>query len=319
MKKLLIPAILLALATNLRAQETPDQGFGTLDDLKMRVDRLLEENKKLKAEYQDVYAEHQRLQGLTNQYGSQIEKLRDNSKNMENTRKGQKGKLAYLKEDLEKAQGDILLKETKNALLKGNLLDVDDQQRLLKLQYADLEYQKRELEMELQLKTIDVQDKALAQEKELQALKLQLQDSLGQEAQLAYQLKEIETTTVGAPQKAEQLEKENKELESRVMELERQVEFKTKENSLLKDKELLNTKSLENGLSSREEKKKDLQKKVDALEAKYNKLNQDVETSLTDQNKRKELTQKVIEIDKENQNLRDKIAELTEKIEKLKF
>lgn len=319
MKKVLVLILFLAFQSRLEAQEAADGAFGALSGIKDRISRLMEDNAGLRAEYTELYNEYQNLQTNSFRHASEIENFKQNSENIQHARRGQKDKLTALEEDAQKVQADILLNETKAAFLKSNLMNMDDKQRLLKLQFADLEYQKRELEMELQLKTIAAQDKAAQYDKELQALKLQLQINLEKEAQLTHAISDFKSTAVAVPERAERLEGENRELEDQIAELERKLDFKLRETDLLKNKRELGVKLMENGTFFKGKRKEDLEQKVAALEAQYNDFSQKMETSLTGQTKRKALMQSVIDIDKENQGLRDKIAELTEKIEKLAF
>ena len=150
-----------------RGDNVPSREDDTLLEIKTRTTNLLEENAELESRYQSLKEELVNLQRTVNQYKKEMK-------------------------DLNEKQGSFLVKELDDIDLKKDLQGLEGKEKLWRLQWYDLQYQKKELELELQWREYVHKQ---AQEKE----------------QLMMQILEID--------------KENQDLEARISDLKRETQM----------------------------------------------------------------------------------------------
>lgn len=198
--------------------------------------------------------------------------------------------------------------------VKGELMDYNESLDLLELYLADLKYQRRELELELKLRQVELQDRERAAQLQEERIKNELQSALLEERKLIQTLQRRQEELAEAPRNIPRLKKENKVLELEIPALEKKIEVKDREISILKNKMALKEKASDPVLSKLRKEKQGLQAYVDSRNTEYESLAATVSTSLRRQERRKQLIRDIIDFDKENQKLQSQIEELNDKI-----
>ena len=290
------------------------KNYGQMHSMKAEITELLRVNHTLSREYNSLYTEYQSLQSQANQYTDEQNFLQDN---LDETRRKRQEKTAVIRklgQELDVMQNEIILKESKNAFMRGELLDFDEKQRLRRLQLKDLEYEKRELEMQIEMRSFHEEDVKRDQKEELNELKRDLQKYIEKEQDLRGQIEEIKADALNFSKKIDDYEIDNFDLDVKIKQAKMKRDLMQKQISIMKDKMLIHERSQSIPLIDKEREKVALQEAVQALQDRYNSLNQKVQTSLSMKSKNQELMKNVIEIDRENQGLRDRITNLQKKI-----
>ncbi len=198
--------------------------------------------------------------------------------------------------------------------VKGELMDYDESVTLLELYLADLRYQRRELELELKLRQVELQDRQRARQLEEARRQNELQAALVEESRLNEAIKRKQAELARAPQDIPRLKKENRVMELEIPALQKKIEVKEREIGILKDKLALKEKSAAPVLSKLSKEKQALEAYVTKLDNRYENLSSTVNTSLRRQERKEQLIRDIINFDKENQKLQRQITELTDKI-----
>lgn len=216
-------------------------------------------------------------------------------------------------DDLEGVEDDFLISKTKNESLRGDLMDTNEQQRLWLLQLADLNLEKRELQLKLREKEHLFSKIETAGNEEFDNLKAILQGNLAKEKDIIYLIEKAKEGKVSYSRQIWGIEQENLQLKSNIRELKKELDFKARESNNLEDKKLFAGRSYKNILLKKEREKIELQEKVKNLETVYHSLSTTVRTSLLSSKNKQKMMGEIIRIDKENQALRRKIADLQDK------
>ncbi len=292
--------------------------YNPFAELKGQIAAVLVENKKLERAYAEVSQEYFQVKILVDQNKNEIERMYNHSVDTKKQREDKKKAAKSLQVGKDIVADDVLIKQSRVAYLKGQLMDMQEQERLWKLQLSDWEYQKRQFEVDYKYKDFQSQEIQRKQNEESNNLKKELQALLEQEKELNHQIAEIESKKELSPTKIERLGQENKELEEKIQELQRNLAFKEKEILISKDKQVLAVKTAGNDLAQKKKEKVELAEKVDGLQKELNKLNDMVDFSLLRQDRKRQLLKEIVNVDKENQELRTKIEALQGKVKSLK-
>lgn len=292
--------------------------YGVFKEIKARIAALLVENKKLETEYAAIQKEYAQTKVLVEQHRNEIDMMHQHFLETNRERKDTKKAVKSLRVGQDSMANDILIKQSRIAYLKGELLDMEEKERLWNLQLADLGYQKRQLEMDYKYKNFYSQENQRRQNEELNNLKKELKSLLEQERELKHQISELETKRESYPYKAQRLTEENKEWEDKIKALQKDLDFKMRENATLREKQSFTVKSAEYTRNQKEQEKVELTEEVQNFQKELDNFNQNVDLSLLRQDRKRQLVQEIINIDKENQQLRDKITDLQQKLTSLR-
>ena len=208
--------------------------------------------------------------------------------------------------------------EARVAQLRSQLLDADDKLSLLKLKISELEYQKREHQLDDKLSDYIATQSKQTKERDLQKLRESYQKNMDKQQELTNKMNDLQSQQNTADITSDRLHLDNDALKSRVNQMQSQVDFKQKENAHWRNKKLYEVRLSENEIWKREQEKLALKNKVDHLNEEYKTLDNNVQQSLVQQNESREILNHIKEFDKENQQLKGRIEELQQKLNTLK-
>jgi len=293
-----------------------------INEVKSDIAGLLAENKKLEVEYRRLQDRFHELQGNVEQRRKSMKE-----KEMEGIaivtpdygepvihKRPRKIRDEQLLRQLDMMENEWLMLEGQNSFLKGQHMDLNDKERLLELQLADLEYEKRELELELKIKEFRFLAGHRKEAWETQDLRNQLQASIENERALSRMIEESGENAVTGPRRMPFYRRQNKRLTFQIEEAQRKLGFKVRENAILKDKMLYSTKIMDGPIVRKEEQMAMLEADVARLEEEHSVLNEEVNAALVRQKKKKKLIKEIVDLDQENQRLREKISKLQDQI-----
>jgi len=282
--------------------------------LKAEIAVLLDQNKVLETEYLSLQREYEEFNQQVQQLKKEIKKVSPDIFEDSEERDERLQTLKRLHGDIEKLKSDILIKESRNNFLTGQLMDFDERKNLWKLKLSDLEYQRREMQMEVRLKEYELQESDRQKRARQEEIKKQLQKNLEAEEDISKKIEEIEGGRFYSPQKAQKEQMENEQLVSRYRTLAKQKEFQIRENDILKRKFEYVSKAKGGVIESKNDKYDALSRAVNILERKIEKINMTLEKSLKQKKEKTELLQEFVKSEKENQDLRNRISELQEEM-----
>jgi regulator of replication initiation timing len=220
LRLLLIMAIAITVMKTGGAAEGQSQEDSVFQGIKARMVssykenvRLAEENKKLKEELIGLQLEIER-------YERDIKRLDPRYMQAREVSRKQKEESSGLKAP---RSGD-LVKEAQSIYLSGQLLALDDVQKLKELYLYDLQYQKQDLE--LQLKSMEFLHQKVSEHRgpQLDALETEIGGNEARMRRLVEEIAEQEKVAMAYPQEIEFLKMENRSLQKRIDHLKRVLE-----------------------------------------------------------------------------------------------
>ena len=181
------------------------------DDIKIEMISHAQENKKLADENKALKAKLVSLQLEIERYEQEIKAL--DPQYIEARAVEKKNRKAADQGDL---QGDDLIREAQNIYLSGQSMALDGVQRLRELQLYDLQYQKQELELDLEsMKFLD-QKVSEQRRPEMDALKRETEIREEKTREALIKIDEEKKAAFVYSQRIELLKMENKALKQRI-------------------------------------------------------------------------------------------------------
>lgn len=116
----------------------------------------------------------------------------------------------------EELENSALIKEAQDLFLSGQYMDLDEEQRLWELQLYDLQYQKQELEIDLQDRQALRQKIEGQRRRELQIVEGEVQESAREEKNIHRKVAEAKKKVMAYPQNIDLLKMENETLRKRI-------------------------------------------------------------------------------------------------------
>lgn len=287
-------------------------------EIKQETNDLLRENQKLEAEYQSVKREYLQLKGQAERLAREVESLRGQSNDGSRFQRHNQVKVGLMEDQLGSNVNDLMIKESQLAFLSSQLLDLEESHKLWKLQLADLQYAKRKLEMDYKVRNQMSEAEIQEQEQLRNELRQDLTKALEKEKNLELKLSELQQEGTSHDVTIRRLNQEIKALERKKKKLGRKVDFEARENSTLKGKKMLVMRSFENRFWRTEKERNYLSERVAALEAEYQELDKRVSSTMNTSDEKQKILDDIIRLDKENQDLKREITEVTEQIKALK-
>ncbi len=254
------------------------------------------------------------LETMVEQKKEEIETIKSESKKIEGFRKEIKNFIQASHRGMKGNQADGLVKESWIAYLEGELVDEQERQKLWRLQLADLENQKRMLQMDLQLKELEKKKEKSVTVEDLQRV---LQDNQEKKKVLSRRIVETEKRIGEYPQKTRKIKQEKESFGYKIQDLEKRKNLKDRENMNLRDKKTLKKRRMENAFLEKKSEKIAVEKRVRAQEKEYKVLDETLQASLNYQEEERVIVQEMVNLDKQNLKLKEKIAELETLIREL--
>lgn len=294
-----------------------DYSFNTIDQIKAEISALLAEHGKLDQEYEVLSKQAYGLQETIKEQKGKLIKIKKDKYLFQKEHKDKKYNIKAVYNDISSLETEVMIRQSKNTYLSGNLIDIDGQLRVLKLKIDELQYQKRELQMNVKLKQVHIEEKESKQNKTLKTIENEHIKSLEKEKALNAELAELQQQYYALPDKIAIVQDEITGIEREIDDLNKQKLFRIKENQHIQRKKELKDKMIDVMLSDKKKKKDNLQVKVDKLQEEYDIFDQKIKKFIASKERRHEVMKSLINIDRENISLRLKIDKLKEKIVEL--
>ncbi|MBF0522168.1 MAG: hypothetical protein HQL24_03820 [Candidatus Omnitrophica bacterium] len=280
-----------------------------VEELNQKLYSLTEENQRLQKQYQVFESAYMHKQQAILQYQSEIKKAQGMAKRF----KAEVAKKNPLLSEAEKFENELMIKKSRQIYLKGQLLDMDEKDRLLKMQLSDLRYQQEELALGAKQKAFEVDAKNRKDEGDVESLRTKLRSNLEKERDLNEAILAAEQDGTYAQDKIEEVRGDNDHLKQQSQGLARQKTLADQETVLLEKKQALSDKEFENIFKPQNDLKQKLGSITDELNTKYASLDKIVDGTVFFRNQQKELMGKIVEADKKNQALRKEVEDLKKK------
>jgi hypothetical protein len=310
--KFIVLIVLILQAATLAHAES--ESYVAFQTIQKEIATLAHENQLLKKQYEILNKEREQLLAEHKMESQEAERINAlTQRRVEGQMQGQSS-VGALEREVERIRGDMMLKETRLSYLSGEMLGMEERQKLWKLKIADLQYEKEQLEMELKRKELLTSEKKHKQEIALLDLKQTLMGKIQEEEAIRAQMKILHEHGGDPMGYVRQLRKKNESLR-RELEQRRKDRAKRGQGLSQLDEEtpLLQSVATDNRVLTPEDLAR-LEIEVAALEKEYTTLSEGIEASLSEQAQRKKMLVQVIAIDKQNQDLRQKITQLTEQV-----
>jgi len=200
------------------AQEQPSKG-GFFDGIKAQMMSAVKENQELATENKTLKAQLVGLQLEVEQYEGEIEELAPGYADAVESVPAQHARSPSWND----YGDDALIQEAQEIYLSGRLLDLDEQQRLQELKLYDLQYQKQEVQLDLQSQEALYQEVDEERQQELDVLQGDIQGNRVKEKDLSLKAAELEKAALAYPQEIDLLKMENKALKQKIHDLKRML------------------------------------------------------------------------------------------------
>jgi len=291
--------------------------YNALNKIKEELAGQLEHNQKLMEEYKDLKKRALELEIVLEGRRREVDKLLQASLRAFHHSQERVNSVKSARGNFDTLQDDELVLKTEIAHTQAEIMSVDEKLNLWELMLMDVNYRKEELENDYKLESFLFQEAKRTSMAEEEALKHQYQNNLDSELYIRNQIKSFKKQFFNLPERVQQLKNENRQFENEMKELQIQRNFKTRENALLRDRRSFIVRTKERDILDRKVLRDEYHAIVRSLQKEYNEINKKLEKSLEDHSERKDLIGAIINIDKENLQLREDISSLQENIEGL--
>ncbi|MCB9771698.1 MAG: hypothetical protein H6754_04050 [Candidatus Omnitrophica bacterium] len=286
-------------STDARSLSNP-QWQKTIDQITAETQSLMKENEKLSSEYEFLQEKVAGLKAELTKTKAQVKVLQSSKQKISKVMKDSGKNDPDAKAKMDDLQNEIDAIESENKDLEKQLLDIQEKNRLWKIQASKLENQKRDAVMD----TGYAQATSEAETKDLQN---QLQSALAKEKELVAALARVTAENEARPKQAVDLRKKNRDLEDRLKILKRQIVAQEKKNEKLQrsaKKVKGNSKGVSGDLVRQ---KKALEAEIASLTSQLDSVSKTVGQSREVLEKKRMLMDQIMRLDAENQELRSKI------------
>jgi chromosome segregation ATPase len=288
--------------------------YEVLTSLRARMNALIAENQRLAQEHQAAQKKFQALQSQVAALEDQIRGIKGDEPIASSISTDNPQSQSTLEKDIHLLENEYLIKQSRAAFLRGEILDFQQKEKLRQLRLAELEYTRRGMAIELNFQQFLSEESQRKQMKETEKLKKLIKFNEEKSKSIIPLMAELEEKRQQYPQEAKVIEQQIAELEKQVKRASSQKEFKERENAILKDQQLLAEKKAQYEAANQQAEKDGLEKEVHQLEIKFNTMDKAMEGALTRQQQRQEMINLITNVDQQNQRLRSKIAGLDQEI-----
>lgn len=311
---LLFSVLLSVLFSAAQAQTDPQNGFkeDPVKDIRIEAEEATKRNQELTQQYQSLYSRQIELQKKIDEQKRLLTDLDEKERTVRDLRKEEKTKINEFYKELDRTRNQNEVQEAKYLVLKKDFLDIEEQVRLSRMEVADLQFQRRK--GDLDLKKEQVKCDARKEKDESAARSLREQINSAQETELKF-LKAMNDLEAGGQQR-DQAQQDIEDLYKVQQHLLKQNDYYDQQKSLLTKKEEYFTKFYAHQLQEQEPKKQGIQNLVKELEKEYVDLREAVRRAVEAQGRKKELMRGVMDLEKQNQVLRDRIADYKARLQK---
>lgn len=285
--------------------------------LKHQISEVLAENNRLEVDYSLLRQQYLNVKADYEKHASEFVELQKTQERQKELTAERERKYLSMKNDLPDVQTEEWVLKSQIAIQRQKILDEEEKTRLLTLKLADAEKEKRLLALEQKSADFEKKSVRVDQTAVLNDLKHLYEKNLEQEQETLRLIEQAEAEGSLYDQKIPELRAEIRNLQEQAQQLEARRKFRTEEQELLRNKKLYEVRLTETQIWQNEQAKLSLEKQVSLLESEYERLNEKVALSLDQQSRKRELLDKIMEIDRENQKLKDAISDLEPQVKAL--
>ena len=294
----------------------PPAWADTLDVIKSDIKRIVEENKNFQEEYNALKENIVDIQTSINSYKLENREI---EKDIERTKKlieQEQYTQDASQQKMERLKQEALSNQSKIDALKEQLAGFDEKLRLWQLQINDLELEKKQLDLELQAQEKLRKGIESGEAEELRNLREQIAATQNQTDEISRSAEEFSTQNQQTFEEIARLREENKKFEQQISKLQNEKNLKIKETEQRRKNLQGNTPSKE--YTERLKGKKVLESEISKLESQLESVKKSAEQSAAAQNKKRGLLDRIMNLDRENRELRKKIADLKARMATIK-
>ena len=210
---------LIVMGPNVLAQSRSTE-TSVFDPIKDRMKLVADDNVDLSEQNRTLRTQLVGFQLEVEKVEKEIEILDPGSvRKMRYLREQGKMSLPQSLHDLEKSNDIALIEEAQELFLSGQHMDLGEEQKLRELQLYDLQYQKQELELDLEDRQALHRKLEPQRQQEIQALKIAIQENTKEEEHLYQRVAAMERKLAVYPQDISLLKMENETLKKRIKQL----------------------------------------------------------------------------------------------------
>jgi hypothetical protein len=296
---------------------TRDNQLDRLDELKRVISGVLAENNQLEVEYALLYQEFQDARDEYHSRAAELMELKAMEERQKNATAEREEQFRRMGKNLPDVESEELLLKSRIALLRQQLLDDEEAERLISLKIADEERASRQLVLAKKSTEFEQRTSGADEERLLNDLKHLYEKNLEREQEFLRLIDQRSEDGSNHAVTMGRLVVEIRDFREQIRQLESRKDFRQQEQSLLRNKRLYEVRLTEDQIWRNEQLKISLEKNVNALDEEYQRLNRKVASSLEEQTRQRRLLDQMIEIDSENQRLKEKILEIEPKVKAL--
>ena len=282
------------------AQNTPAKPDG-VKTIREEVNRLLKENARLQEEFKRVQATMAEPNAKLAEKQKEIAELKAQFDNEVQKHNALVTDAANLRKEIKELEAEILIQKGRKAYSQGELIDTDENNRLLKLRLSELQLTKHDVEIGRKMKKFEYDKKFGSQKKTLDELRKKRVQLLEREKQVTGELKQLDDQSDAFESALEPRVKKNMALEKTIAEKTKAKSILETELELLNNKAELEDKTFEYDIRKRDQIRRNLQQEVDRLRA---------------ADEGAQLIRKINGLKEENAGLRNKIEDLKQQQQK---
>ncbi|MCD4779861.1 MAG: hypothetical protein K8S27_04845 [Candidatus Omnitrophica bacterium] len=285
----------------------PNDSLGYIKEeimlLIQKNDALTYEYKLLKKQYESLY---QKMKQKSSEFGSgeQYFALLQQKLGVVQTQTN------AIDRNLNELENNLFKEQFRVDLLQNQVRENEEQKQLLAGRLKSLRNQKYSMDLILEEKKIELTRLDKDQSEDLEELRVQIKFNMEEEKNLTKRLYELEKEYILFPKKAQLFKSSNKDLQAALNRITRHKQLKEDETRHLQDKKELLLQSTQEVIDQQQLEKTNLENIVSELDMEYKTLNKKVEVFIDRRQRKKVVLSQIIAIDKENQQLREKIEEL---------
>jgi len=289
----------------------------SLKKIKSKMGNLALENYELKKDHESVARQLAALQEELNRKRKEVEVMVDRKMKKEQVFIKEKSTLKRFYKNMDVVQSDILIKKSKILFLKKKILEIEKDGDLFNLQLFDLKYQKKELQKKINADNSFSRNNIEHLTDKIIGLKLRIDEYSEKQKNLSQLIIEIEEKKMNSGVALREMKSQNERIKSQIQEIITKRELQDRINSNLKDKFSLRKKSMAEELNEKRKEYKMLSETVSREEEELSILKRKMKAALKWKKKKIKYKQEMVEIDRVNAEIRNKIAATKKTMENL--
>jgi hypothetical protein len=304
----LVPVLYVLVAQPVWAQQ---RGSGkSLASVKQDIRQLLNENRQLHVEYDDVVASIQQYESAIQQSSREIASFYKRQDKIGISKNNHFGQEDDLRSQIDGRRLAII--KAKQELESESVDDEiwSDQRRAWELKTQSLSMELTDLKVKHEQKKVRLAERQDDAKQKIEYLEDTLEIKYNEEKRLMDELVAYDKRKEEMAQQSVALSNESFDIEKSTFDLEQQIVLNDQELRHLDQQQDMISKALKMQLAERERQKKTQEISIKKLEGEFEQMNQWVDHHLSFQEQREALIRQVIEVDRQNQQMKGKIDDL---------